>query len=135
MAADIDQRLEAFDGAIKAMLQEGVIRAYEGVMGCCDGRENPRGGEERRQGVVHQWKREIKDPLCPTTSGRSWGMPWVMSSWGTMRASCTVPTRPCPRRRSRRRTHKQGHMPQHRKRLGARLVERSVVVRTLPRTW
>jgi hypothetical protein len=25
--ADIDQSLEAFDGAIKAMLQEGVLRA------------------------------------------------------------------------------------------------------------
>jgi hypothetical protein len=52
-AADIDQSLEAFDRAIKAMLQEGLIRADEGVMGCCDGREGPRCGEECRQGIIH----------------------------------------------------------------------------------
>jgi hypothetical protein len=74
-AADIDQSLEAFDGAIKAMLQEGLIRADEGVMGCCDGREGPRCGEECRQGIIHQRKRDSQDPLCPTTGQRSWGIP------------------------------------------------------------
>lgn len=38
-------------------------------------------------------------------------------------------------RLSRQRTHKKGHMPQRHKRLGARLVERSVAVRTLSRAW
>jgi hypothetical protein len=75
LAADIDQRREAFDGAIKAMLQEGLIRADEGVMGGCDGREGPRCGEECRQGMIHQWKRDSNDSLCPTAGQRSWGMP------------------------------------------------------------
>ena len=40
-AADIAQSLEAFDGAIKAMLQEGLIRPDVGVMDGCDGRRVP----------------------------------------------------------------------------------------------
>lgn len=86
-AVDIDQSLEAFDGAIKAMLQEGLIRADEGVMGCGGGREGPRCGEECRQGIIHQWKQDSKDPICTTTGQRSWCMPWVMASCGKVRAS------------------------------------------------
>jgi hypothetical protein len=86
-AADIAQSLEAFDGAIKAMLQEGLIRPDVGVMGGCDGREGPRCGEECRQGMIHQWKRDSKDPLCTTTDQRSWCMPWVMASCGKVRVS------------------------------------------------